>query len=107
MDTQLKKGVLEMCILIQLSSKDMYGYEIMKLIQEFFPEVYDGSIYAILRRIRGEGYTETYMRDIPSGGPARKYYRITAEGRTYCKAMIKEWERMAKRVAAFMEKREQ
>lgn len=107
MDTQLKKGVLEMCILIQLSSKDMYGYEIMKLIQEFFPEVYDGSIYAILRRIRGDGYTETYMRDIPSGGPSRKYYRITAEGRLYCNSMIMEWERMATSVAALMEKGQQ
>lgn len=107
MDTQMKKGVLEMCILIQLTWKDMYGYEIMKLIQEFFPEVYDGSIYAILRRIRGDGYTETYMKDIPSGGPARKYYRITAEGRTYCNAMIMEWEQMTKSVESLMEKREQ
>ena len=67
MDTQLKKGVLEMCVLIRLSRQDMYGYEIMKLIQDVFPEVYDGSIYTILRRIRGEGYTETYMKDVPSG----------------------------------------
>lgn len=104
MDTQLKKGVLEMCILIQLSAKDMYGYEIMKLIQDFFPEVYDGSIYAILRRIKSEGYAESYMRDIPSGGPSRKYYRITAEGRKYCDNMIKEWERLALSVAGLMEK---
>lgn len=51
MDTQLKKGVLEMCVLIRLSRKDMYGYEIMKIIQSVFPEVYDGSIYTILHRI--------------------------------------------------------
>ncbi|MDF2655430.1 MAG: PadR family transcriptional regulator [Bacillota bacterium] len=105
MDTQLKKGVLEMCVLIKLSEQDMYGYEIMKLIQEFFPEVYDGSIYAILRRIKGEGYAETYMKDIPSGGPSRKYYRITEEGRTCCNAMIKEWERMVMSVAGLIEKR--
>ena len=104
MDTQLKKGVLEMCVLIKLSEQDMYGYEIMKLIQEFFPEVYDGSIYAILRRIKGEGYAETYMKDIPSGGPSRKYYRITEDGRTYCNAMIKEWERMTISVAGLIEK---
>lgn len=107
MDTQLKKGVLEMCVLIKLSEQDMYGYEIMKLIQEFFPEVYDGSIYAILRRIKGEGYAETYMKDIPSGGPSRKYYRITEDGRTYCNGMIKEWERMTMSVAGLIEKRTQ
>ena len=104
MDTQLKKGVLEMCILIQLSKEDMYGYEIMKIIQDVFPEVYDGSIYTILRRIKGEGYTETYMRDVPSGGPSRKYYRITEPGREYCARVISEWEKMTKSVNVLMEK---
>lgn len=104
MDTQLKKGVLEMCILIQLSKQDMYGYEIMKIIQDVFPDVYDGSIYTILRRIKGEGYTETYMRDVPSGGPSRKYYRITAPGREYCAQVIFEWEKMTKSVNKLMEK---
>lgn len=98
MDTQLKKGVLEMCVLIQLSKQDMYGYEIMKIIQEVFPEVYDGSIYTILRRIKGEGYTETYMKDVPSGGPSRKYYRITPLGREYCGRIISEWNRMTRNV---------
>ena len=104
MDTQLKKGVLEMCILIQLSRQDMYGYEIMKIIQDVFPEVYDGSIYTILRRIKGEGYAETYMKDVPSGGPARKYYRITALGRKYCDRVITEWEKMTKSVEQLMKK---
>jgi PadR family transcriptional regulator, regulatory protein PadR len=104
MDTQLKKGVLEMCILIQLSKQDMYGYEIMKIIQDVFPEVYDGSIYTILRRIRGDGYTETYMKDVPSGGPSRKYYRITAPGREYCGKVITEWEKMTKNVNKLIEK---
>lgn len=98
MDTQLKKGVLEMCVLIQLSKRDMYGYELMKIIQDVFPEVYDGSIYTILRRIRGEGYTETYMKDVPSGGPPRKYYRITPPGRKYSEKVKAEWDRMTKSV---------
>lgn len=104
MDTQLKKGVLEMCVLIQLSKRDMYGYEIMKIIQDAFPEVYDGSIYTILRRIRGEGHAETYLKDVPSGGPARKYYRITSAGREYCERIIAEWHRMTKNVERLMNK---
>jgi PadR family transcriptional regulator PadR len=104
MDTQLKKGVLEMCILIQLSRQDMYGYEIMKIIQDVFPDVYDGSIYTILRRIRDEGHTETYMKDVPSGGPSRKYYRITAAGREYCARIVEEWDKMMKSVGKLMEK---
>lgn len=104
MDTQLKKGVLEMCVLIQLSRQDMYGYEIMKIIQDVFPEVYDGSIYTILRRIRGEGYAETYMKDVPSGGPSRKYYRITPLGMEYSDKLIAEWEKMTRSVSILMKK---
>lgn len=99
MDTQLKKGILEMCILFQLRSADMYGYEIMKLIKDVFPDVYDGSIYTILRRLNSEGYTVTYMKDIPSGGPDRKYYRITQTGLEYSAAMNEQWHTLVKRVA--------
>ena len=91
MDTQLKKGILEMCVLFQLVKQDMYGYEIMKIIKDVFPDVYDGSIYTILRRLNSEGYTETYMKDVPSGGPARKYYRITKIGKEYSNTMNQEW----------------
>ncbi len=102
MDTQLKKGVLEMCVLVQLSKRDMYGYEIMKIIQDVFPEVYDGSIYTILRRIRQEGYAETYLKDVPSGGPPRKYYRITPAGRESCEKAIAEWGRLTESVETLM-----
>ena len=100
MDTQLKKGILEMCILFQLTGADMYGYEIMKIIKDVFPDVYDGSIYTILRRLNSEGYTETYMKDVPSGGPGRKYYRITPLGLEYSKEMNAEWHTLLKRVEA-------
>jgi PadR family transcriptional regulator PadR len=90
MDTQLKKGILEMCILFQLTKSDMYGYEIMKIIKDVFPDVYDGSIYAILRRLNAEGHTETYVRE-STGGPPRKYYRITPDGREYCQNTTEEW----------------
>mgnify|MGYP002552840756 CR=1 FL=1 len=54
MDTQLKKGVLELAILYQLREGEEYGYEIMKRIREEFPDVYEGSVYAILRRLAAE-----------------------------------------------------
>jgi PadR family transcriptional regulator PadR len=98
MDTQLKKGILEMCVLFQLVKQDMYGYEIMKIIKDVFPDVYDGSIYTILRRLHNEGYTETYMKDVPSGGPARKYYRITIIGVEYSNSMNHEWHSLRERV---------
>lgn len=98
MDTQLKKGILEMCVLFQLTKQDMYGYEIMKIIKDAFPDVYDGSIYTILRRLNSEGCTETYMRDVPSGGPERKYYRITKTGIDYSNAINQEWHALKEKV---------
>ena len=68
MDTQLKKGVLELAILYQLREGEEYGYEIMKRIREEFPDVYEGSVYAILRRLAAEGVAAVSRR--PSGmGP--------------------------------------
>jgi PadR family transcriptional regulator PadR len=79
MDAQMKKGILEMCILFQLSKKEMYGYEIMRLIKEAFPDVQEATIYTILRRLHCDGYTESYIGDV-SNGPQRKYYKITVLG---------------------------
>lgn len=98
MDTQLKKGVLEMCVLHQLSAGDRYGYELMKVIQDVFPDVYDGSIYAILRRLNGEGATQVYLADVPSGGPARKYYHLTPQGRDMLDQLAGEWDQLQARV---------
>lgn len=98
MDGQMKKGILEMCILFQLSNSEIYGYEIMKKTKEAFPDVYDGTIYTILRRLHSDGYTETYMGST-SNGPQRKYYRITPSGREYLDKTIGEWKAVNAAVA--------
>lgn len=87
-----------MCILFQLIKKDMYGYEMMQIIKEVFPDVYDGSIYTILRRLNKEGHTESYMGDVPSGGPKRKYYQVTASGKEYSASINKEWKQIIENV---------
>lgn len=90
MDGQIKKGILEMCILFQLSTVEMYGYEIMKIIRQAFPDIHEATIYCILRRLHREGYTQTYVGNV-SNGPQRKYYKITSLGVTYLADSIVEW----------------
>lgn len=90
MDAQMKKGVLEMCILYKLKDEELYGYELMKLIRRFFPDVYEGSIYTILRRLNATGYTQVTQKK-SLNGPPRKYYSITAAGSAYLEQMLKEW----------------
>lgn len=85
MNSQLKKGVLEICILKLLEAQDCYGYEMICDLQADFPGTEESTLYAILRRMNREGYTEVYHRQSESG-PGRKYYRLTELGRKYLQA---------------------
>lgn len=89
MDTQLKKGVLEMCVLSVLEQRDCYGYELVHQISSNVA-VSEGTIYPILRRLKLDGYLETYLEE-STEGPPRKYYRLASEGAKYCEELKKEW----------------
>ena len=75
MNPQLKKGVLELCVLSQLTSKDKYGYELTDAISQEM-SIAAGTLYMILKRLKEAGYVETYLLESASG-PARKYYHLT------------------------------
>lgn len=90
MDIQLKKGVLEYCLLHQIAQKETYGYDLLKILSDAFPSVQESTIYAILRRLRGSGMAETYEGK-ESDGPARKYYRITELGKESLETMRQAW----------------
>lgn len=90
MNSQMKRGILEMCILYQFLSDDYYGYDIMVKMKIYFPEVKDSTFYVILRRLNAEGYTEIYYGE-ESNGPQRKYYRITEKGKKYLEDSVESW----------------
>lgn len=90
---QMKKGVLELCILHVTASEELYGYEIMKRITGAFPEINESTVYAVLRRLHSDGCTESYTGEV-SGGPARKYYRVTDAGRQRLEKMLSDWHDM-------------
>lgn len=95
---QMKKGVLEMCILHICSESDMYGYEIMKRVTAAFPDISESTIYAVLRRLNSDGSAESYTGTV-SGGPQRKYYRITESGRKRLDEMTELWKNTVKAVS--------
>ena len=92
MDGQMKKCVLEMCILHEIAKNETYGYEILNTIGGIFPGMDRSTVYAVLRRLNADGSTEARMGSGESGGPQRKYYRITEQGRAALKNLIGEWE---------------
>lgn len=98
MDAQIKKGVLEMCLLYKLSQKDYYGYPLMQEMKIIFPEVNDGTFYTILRRLNKEKATDIYFGN-ESGGPQRKYYKITENGLNKLENFINDWNQLKSRVS--------
>lgn len=89
MNIQLKKGILELCVLAVLDKKDCYGYELVNEISKNI-EISDGTIYPILRRLNQEGYFATYLQESQEG-PPRKYYKLTELGKATKEDLIKEW----------------
>ena len=84
---QVRKGVLELCILEALGGGERYGYELVKrLVAVPGVQVAEGSIYPLLSRLKKQGFVETRLVESPEG-PARKYYALTAEGRRQAEAM--------------------
>ncbi len=77
MDPQLKKGLLDACVLHILQEGDTYGYKLTQEISEFM-ETSESSLYPVLRRLETQGCLETYSSE--HSGRLRRYYRITATG---------------------------
>ena len=78
MNSQFKKGVLELIVLASIEKKDMYGYELILEVSKVV-DVNDGTIYPLLKRLTNEKYAETYLVESKEG-PSRKYYKITELG---------------------------
>lgn len=86
----LKKDLLELCLLHLLTQGDLYGYEMLSRLHSAFPDTQESAIYAILRDLGKRGCTEHYQGEV-SGGPTRKYYRLTDSGLSCYKQLLRQW----------------
>ena len=100
MNAPFKKGVLELIVLVAVSNRDMYGYELVAEVSKVV-NVKEGTIYPILKRLTNEHYFETYLRE-STEGPPRKYYHLTAAGIMHLDEIRKEWEDFSKSVNHFL-----
>lgn len=89
MNIQFKKGVLELCVLSLLYENEKYGYELTSILLEKI-NISDGTIYPLLRRLKQDGYVNTYIKESKEG-PARKYYQLTALGKKTQIELKKQW----------------
>lgn len=96
--TQLRKGLLDFCILNALKHGESYGYEIvqeLKMIEEL--SVSESTVYPILSRLRNEGLLK--VRDVPSpAGPPRRYFSLTVAGKLRIAEMNAYWDLLGKAI---------
>ncbi len=91
MDIQLKKGLLEFCVLTVLRKSDSYGYQIVKDVSDCI-EISESTLYPILKRLESNGYLETYS--VEHNSRLRKYYRITEEGKNHINEFLNDWQQV-------------
>lgn len=89
MDVQLKRGLLDICVLAAIKDKDSYGYRIIKDMKPYV-EISESTLYPILRRL--EGAKLLTVRTAEHNGRLRKYYHITDDGLRRIEDFKKEWQ---------------
>jgi len=88
---QLRRGTLEYCVLALLRGGERYaGDVVVELGAEGVLVASQGTLYPLLSRLRRDGLVSSVLRESPSG-PARRYYRLTARGRSAVAAFIEQW----------------
>lgn len=89
MDIQIKRGLLDVCVLASIKNADSYGYQIIKDIKPYL-EISESTLYPILRRLESNGMLT--VRSEEFNGRLRKYYHITEPGRQRLRDFAEEWE---------------
>jgi PadR family transcriptional regulator PadR len=94
---QMRKGILEYCILSVLSRNSCYASDIIKELKEAKVIVVEGTLYPLLTRQKNAGLL-SYRWEESQQGPPRKYYELTPEGREYLKDLDSSWKELVESV---------
>lgn len=94
---ELKRGTIELILLKLLDTQEMYGYQLVSVIDEKGGEmlqIKEGTLYPVLYRLEDKGFIISY-RNNPKRGVPRKYYRLTGKGTKYLEKLLVEWRNFA------------
>lgn len=100
MDSQFKKGLLDICVLGIVYQKECYGYELIDKVSKVI-EVSKGTLYPVLKRLQNDKFLEYYIGE-SENGPPRKYYRITNLGIMHFNQKGDEWINLSNTITAFI-----
>jgi PadR family transcriptional regulator, regulatory protein PadR len=100
-NAQMRKGVLELCILLIVQQREAYASDILEVLKKHRMIVVEGTLYPLLTRLKNDGYLEYYWEESKSG-PPRKYYKITLLGEHFLAEMLKSWNELQQIVSTLM-----
>ncbi|MFO7722709.1 MAG: PadR family transcriptional regulator [Bacteroidales bacterium] len=100
-NAQMRKGVLELCILSIIQRKEAYASDILDVLKKHRMIVVEGTLYPLLTRLKNDGYLEYYWTESRSG-PPRKYYKITLLGEKFLQELIRNWQELQMIVSTIM-----
>ena len=90
---QLRKGILEFCVLALLQKEEAYPSDVLQSLKESELIVVEGTLYPLLNRLKNAGLL-TYRWEESKSGPPRKYYSLTEQGKTFYKELVHSWEEL-------------
>lgn len=90
---QMRKGVLELCILAMLAKEECYVPDIIAKLKSAQLIVVEGTLYPLMTRLKNDGFL-TYSWAESTSGPPRKYYKLTAQGKTLLKDLKRSWQEL-------------
>ena len=96
---QMRKGILDYCILAILAEGDSYAPAIIADLKKADMIVVEGTLYPILTRMKNAGYL-TYRWEESPQGPPRKYYTLTEDGREYLRSLDEAWDKLVEQINA-------
>ena len=94
---QMRKGVLELCILSIIAQKEAYPSDIIRKLKDSEMIVVEGTLYPLLTRLKDAGLLQ-YTWQESTSGPPRKYFQLTDEGRTFLQGLLEAWQELVNAV---------
>ena len=95
---QMRKGILELCILSIINTKAKYSFEILEALKDSKMLVVEGTLYPLLTRLKNSGLLEYHWEE-SKNGPPRKYYTITKKGGEFLIELNNSWDDLSKTVS--------
>lgn len=100
-NAQMRKGVLELCILSIISNKEAYTSNILSALKEAQLLVVEGTVYPLLTRLKNDGLL-SYRWEESTSGPPRKYYSLTDEGNVVLDTLKSNWQQLSDSVTSLI-----